>query len=463
MDLPLDHPIYRRLRMNNATPSPQRWAVRGTPRPAPVTPSSIPRSYPSHSPASFGPSLVRRTPGTRESGRNGAHDLYSDRLESEGSLAFHTDGTDDPAFQQWTTHHIEWRCRDLSEFLAETTDTPLHERSALLGKVISETKFRLDVVLNTHSSASTDRQADVPNLDELNLDDETTDSTPCEVDTFKPHFSVYVAPAFTTYGEYRGGVPKSADIFLGIKPNNVPAGPGEGQDRWLWSKAESHFFSDDSCDFWEASLPPISELLLDSAIREQDCFTLVLRLQTPATNAAALHGTEKRLVDRNLLLGPRSLLDDANMGDIRLICLERDVEPNPLAASDSGLGIVEHTPKSNRYRKRVLYAHSSIIKLRSEYLDDWIRFSSDEQGTPGRGSSNRGDRATHSVTCLDVDFVTMYWFLHFLYTGELEFKTVEDTTNTAAFPVESLDRDTAEQLVSESADGSSLVLEDPCG
>lgn len=131
------------------------------------------------------------------------------------------------------------------------------------------------------------------------------------------------------------------------------------------------------------------------------------------------------------------------------------MEPNPLAASDSGLGIVEHTPKSNRYRKRVLYAHSSIIKLRSEYLDDWIRFSSDEQGTPGRGSSNRGDRATHSVTCLDVDFVTMYWFLHFLYTGELEFKTVEDTTNTAAFPVESLDRDTAEQLVSESADGSS--------
>lgn len=55
----------------------------------------------------------------------------------------------------------------------------------------------------------------------------------------------------------------------------------------------------------EASLPPISELLLDSAIREQDCFTLVLRLQTPATNAAALHGTEKRLVDRYGLLGFR--------------------------------------------------------------------------------------------------------------------------------------------------------------
>jgi hypothetical protein len=48
----------------------------------------------------------------------------------------------------------------------------------------------------------------------------------------------------------------------------------------------------------EASLPPISDLLLDPAIKEQDCFTLVLRLQTPATHAGASHGTEKRLVDR---------------------------------------------------------------------------------------------------------------------------------------------------------------------
>lgn len=104
MDLPLDHPIYRRLRMNNATPSPQRRALRATPRPTPVTPSSIPRSYPSLSPTIFGPSSVRRTPATRENERNRAHDLYNDRLESEGNLAFQTETTDDPAFLQWTTH-----------------------------------------------------------------------------------------------------------------------------------------------------------------------------------------------------------------------------------------------------------------------------------------------------------------------------------------------------------------------
>lgn len=90
-------------------------------------------------------------------------------------------------------------------------------------------------------------------LGRMNLSDEGSTSTPSEADNFKPHFQVYLAPAFTTYGDYRGGIQQSADIFLGIKPNNVPAGPGEGQDRWLWSRAETHVFTDDSCDFWGES------------------------------------------------------------------------------------------------------------------------------------------------------------------------------------------------------------------
>lgn len=148
------------------------------------------------------------------------------------------------------------------------------------------------------------------------------------------------------------------------------------------------------------------------------------------------------------------------------MCLERETVSDPLSSSDSGIGTAGYYSKSSRYRKRVLYAHSNIIKLRSEYLDDWIRFSStDHQGPPSRGGANRVDRAVHSVTCLDVDFVTMYWFLYFLYTGELEFRDVEDTANTAAFSIESLDRGIAEHLVSDSPEGSSwdwktLVIND---
>jgi hypothetical protein len=139
-----------------------------------------------------------------------------------------------------------------------------------------------------------------------------------------------------------------------------------------------------------------------------------------------------------------------------MVCLEREVEPHPLSSRDAGLGMADYTSRYNRYRKRILYAHSSIVKLRSEYLDDWIKFSSsDGQGTLSRGGTKRVDRTVHSVTCLDVDYVTMYWFLHFLYTGELEFKDVEDTASAAVCPVESLDRDIAEQLVADSPEGSS--------
>lgn len=112
-------------------------------------------------------------------------------------------------------------------------------------------------MLNTHSNTPVERQPEVPDLGQLSLNDEEAISTPPELNDFQPHFQVYLAPAFTNYGDYRGGSQKSADIFLGIKPNNVPAGPGEGQDRWIWSKAETHVFTEDSCDFWGECRPVV--------------------------------------------------------------------------------------------------------------------------------------------------------------------------------------------------------------
>lgn len=147
------------------------------------------------------------------------------------------------------------------------------------------------------------------------------------------------------------------------------------------------------------------------------------------------------------MTGLRSLLDDANTGDIRLICLEREERPRNYAgsAASSSTAASPHV----RYRKRILHAHSSIIKHRSEYLADWIHFSSSEVAGMSLGASRypaagSPDRPTHTVTCLDVDFATMYWFLHFLYTGELEFKDEEDVTENA-----SLDPEVAQELVAD--------------
>lgn len=66
-----------------------------------------------------------------------------------------------------------------------------------------------------------------------------------------PHLRAYIAPAHIAqgYDERRRDRPITADIFLGIKPNNVASGPHEGQDRWIWSTQESFVFSDDFT-FW---------------------------------------------------------------------------------------------------------------------------------------------------------------------------------------------------------------------
>ncbi|GHJ84806.1 hypothetical protein NliqN6_1208 [Naganishia liquefaciens] len=342
-------------------------------------------------------------------------------------------------FQNWTTNHVEWCCRNLSDLLQESSAAPNLERSALLGKVIPDTKFRIDVVLSPQSMLQS-RDAESL-LEELSLEHRTGHRQELSSSL---HFTTYVAPAHMAASceELRSDHPISADIFLGIKPNNVAPGPQEGQDRWLWSTQETFVFTDDFT-FWEAKLPPISELLQDQTIGQRDCFTLVLRLQTPATFPSTLNSREKRLVDKNLLTGLKSLLDDANTGDIQLICLER--EAPYYAISDNRQGPPTSPLVSVRYRRRVLYAHSSIIKQRCEYLSDWIHFSSTE--SPAAGSARQAaaslmERCTHKVTCLDVDFATMYWFLHFLYTGELDFKDEEDVLE-----YDSLDSDVAQELI----------------
>jgi hypothetical protein len=87
--------------------------------------------------------------------------------------------------------------------------------------------------------------------------------------TFKPHFTVFVAPRIApSYDDRRGDRPMTADIFLGIKPNSVAPGPHEGQDRWLWSKQETFVFTDDFT-FWGTSWLFRLEIVLTSKVAQK--------------------------------------------------------------------------------------------------------------------------------------------------------------------------------------------------
>ncbi|KAJ9103383.1 hypothetical protein QFC19_004482 [Naganishia cerealis] len=335
---------------------------------------------------------------------------------------------DEVSLKQWTTNlmsgglqHIEWSYQDLSSLVTDSTDTPIHERSALLGKVIANTRFRIDVVLDGQHSAQALWRATFEDRPRI---PGASDVCPSVVEESEAHFSVYIAPTAGGQEDYkktRDVFPQDANIFLGIKHRDEAVGRRHAYHDWVWQTSVNYVFTDDF-SFCEIQLPSIRVLLENPRIREQDAFTLVMRLQAPASHALNFN-TGKQLVDRSLMLGLKSLLDDAKTGDVKFVCLEKQ-EYSSLSASSPE----RPTPRRNRYRKRILFAHSGILKHRSEYLDDCIKFSSEREQVSAakRNFTTALDRAVHTIQCFDVDYVTMYWLLHYIYTGEVDFKEERD-------------------------------------
>lgn len=149
------------------------------------------------------------------------------------------------------------------------------------------------------------------------------------------------------------------------------------------------------------------------------------------------------------MLGIRSLLDDANTGDVKFVCLEKQVYPSPTDEQEP--------PTVNRYRKRTLFAHSGILKHRSEYLADCIEFSSeserDSSSTGKRHPSAPTERTIQTIQCLDVDYITMYWLLHYIYTGEVGFKDEQDFADTTDLQMYKINARFVQRLESNRADG----------
>lgn len=67
-------------------------------------------------------------------------------------------------------------------------------------------------------------------------------------------------------------------------------------------------------------------------------------------------------------------------------------------------------------RKRTIYAHSDILKRRSDYFKDIIDFNNDSRGSDP-GSADAGQIQT--IYCEDADFQTLWWMLRWIYTTDL--------------------------------------------
>ena len=93
-------------------------------------------------------------------------------------------------------------------------------------------------------------------------------------------------------------------------------------------------------------------------------------------------------VPASLLTGVERLLDDAATSDVRIFTYERQPA---LDADDAA-------PTSLTLRKRVLFAHSPLLRARSQYFEDALSGSWLESGV-GRG---------HYTLRLDEEFSTVF-------------------------------------------------------
>ena len=149
-------------------------------------------------------------------------------------------------------------------------------------------------------------------------------------------------------------------------------------------------------------------------------FELHIQIQAPLRNQAV---TMPRVMDfqlapNNLITGLAGLVDDPT-GDVLIWTYEREVAVATLSDPDADLSSLhlredsaELTPAL--YRKRSIYAHSSILKARSSYFSSmlsnpcWSESASDDSSL----------RRTHSIELDGCDYNTVFWLMHWLYTDE---------------------------------------------
>lgn len=182
----------------------------------------------------------------------------------------------------------------------------------------------------------------------------------------------------------------------------------------------------------ECPLPSISTLLENPGISSSDTFVLCIQIHTPLGPHFPQHPSAY-YVPKALLEGIENSLDNSralslhflqnvdllshhvltlDTGDVRFICVERLPQTNspPGSTTAKSRSSSESSSFANRpqlVRKRVLFAHSDILKQRSDYFNTMLSSMFSE----GQHGISASERRIHDVVVEEADFVTMYWLL----------------------------------------------------
>jgi len=129
-----------------------------------------------------------------------------------------------------------------------------------------------------------------------------------------------------------------------------------------------------------------------------DEFSLCIQIGSPARNGPGFGLPDQLILPQSVIEGLKGLVDSPT-GDVRFVCLEH------VPVSSEG----EDGKAQTMSRKRVLYAHSDVLKARGDYFKDLL--------TGGFAESEVARRAETRYTTILVDdagFDTVYWMLRYV-------------------------------------------------
>lgn len=167
----------------------------------------------------------------------------------------------------------------------------------------------------------------------------------------------------------------TSSIFIGIRPSPPDVGLSQSYTRWVWHTSLEHEFTKDS-EHATVTLPPLEDLL-QGPIGADDGFTLCVQLGSPAQLKPGFTVPETFMAPTSMLHALGSLVDSSS-GDVQFVCLEHEATLS---------------------RKRILYAHSEILRARSDYFKSLLA---------GGFREVEGGKV---VVVDDADYGTVYWML----------------------------------------------------
>ncbi|MBW0483747.1 hypothetical protein O181_023462 [Austropuccinia psidii MF-1] len=214
----------------------------------------------------------------------------------------------------------------------------------------------------------------------------------------------------------------STSIMISVKEpkllfhsNSITTNLASTSEGWIWRVCcpERCFERED--EVWEChSFPSLSSLLENPRVAMFDSFVLSVQIGTPPTISLPQIPFVS-YVPHSILQGLESLLDDKNTADLQV--LVNEFEEKDLIVQS---------------RQRVLYAHSNILKHRSDYFKMMLADENSGGGwAESGGSIDESAKSNHHrklglIKIEDFDFVSVYWLLHWLYSNRIFFTEHED-------------------------------------